>query len=111
MSEGHTREEFYSDAMTPQEKILSSLIGATEGDSLKSSTSPPYKFAVNSTIIQNIAQLGSEVDKATLPARRGMHSAAGAFWNNERDGFWSYKFAAGEAKGMDVVVLIFWIGL
>ena len=38
--------------------------------------------------------------------RRGMHSACGAYWNNEKDGMWSYKY---ETKGMDVVISIIWI--
>jgi len=41
--------------------------------------------------------------------RRGMHSATGAYWNNETDGMWSWKYEGGEAKGMDVVVSIIWI--
>jgi len=38
-----------------------------------------------------------------------MHSATGAYWNNETDGMWSWKYEGGEAKGMDVVVSIIWI--
>lgn len=41
--------------------------------------------------------------------RRGMHSASGAYWNNERDGMWSWKYTGAEAKGMDVVVNVVWI--
>ena len=43
--------------------------------------------------------------------RRGMHSASGAYWNNERDGMWSFKYEGGESKGMDIVVSIMWIGV
>jgi len=43
--------------------------------------------------------------------RRGMHSASGAYWNNERDGMWSYKYEGGESKGMDIVVSVMWIGV
>jgi hypothetical protein len=43
--------------------------------------------------------------------RRGMHSASGAYWNNERDGMWSYKYEGGEGKGMDIVVSVMWIGV
>jgi len=43
--------------------------------------------------------------------RRGMHSATGAFWNNERDGMWSYKYEGGESKGFDIVVSVVWIGI
>jgi dynein light chain Tctex-type 1 len=44
-------------------------------------------------------------------SRRGMHSATGAFWNNERDGMWSFKYEGGEGKGFDVVVSVVWIGI
>lgn len=40
--------------------------------------------------------------------RRGMHSACGAYWNNEKDGMWSYKY---ETKGMDVVISVIWIAV
>jgi hypothetical protein len=61
--------------------------------------------------------------------RRGMHSACGAYWNNERDGMWSFKY---ETKGkivvkesfikigsgltfrfigMDVVISVIWIAV
>lgn len=38
-----------------------------------------------------------------------MHAAAGAYWDNTRDGMWSYKYEAGQGKGLDVVVAIIWI--
>ena len=80
---------------------------------------------MNSTIIQHLSDprsAGSEAD-AAAPAseeggvqqksvgRRGMHSASGAYWNNERDGMWSFKYEGGESKGMDIVVSIMWIGV
>ncbi len=40
-----------------------------------------------------------------------MHSATGAYWNNEKDGMWSFKYEAGEAKGLDVVISVIWIAL
>ncbi len=40
-----------------------------------------------------------------------MHSAAGAYWNSEKDGMWSFKYEATEAKGLDVVVGIIWISV
>lgn len=84
-----------------------------------------YKFAVNSTIIQHLSdprhhdgtaaegeekvEEGAEVKGKV--GRRGMHSASGAYWNNERDGMWSYKYEGGESKGMDIVVSVMWIGV
>lgn len=40
-----------------------------------------------------------------------MHSAVGAYWNNEKDGTYSFKWEAGELKGMDIVVIITWIAI
>jgi hypothetical protein len=40
-----------------------------------------------------------------------MHSAVGAYWNNEKDGTWSFKWDQAEAKGMDVVITVTWIAL
>lgn len=37
-----------------------------------------------------------------------MHSAQGAYWNNENDGMWSFKF---DSKGMDVVISVIWIAV
>jgi hypothetical protein len=55
---------------------------------------------------------GAEVkSSASKVGRRGMHSASGAYWNNERDGMWSYKYEGGEGKGMDIVVSVMWIGV
>lgn len=44
-------------------------------------------------------------------ARRGMHSATGAYWNTERDGMWSYKYEGGEARGFDVVICVLWMAV
>lgn len=38
-----------------------------------------------------------------------MHAASGAFWSNEKDGMWSYKYSAAEKKGLDVVVGVIWV--
>ncbi|TGZ82640.1 hypothetical protein EX30DRAFT_339915 [Ascodesmis nigricans] len=82
--------------------ILRSLISETTpaGDSAGSggsASSPPWKFAVQATIIQHLGEKGG---------RRGMHSAIGAYWNNERDGMWSWKF---EHQVVDVVVSVVWV--
>lgn len=81
--------------------------------------SSKYKFIVNSNIIQHLSDpreggedgvsMGTDNEKKV--GRRGMHSASGAYWNNERDGMWSFKYDGGEAKGMDVVVSVMWVGV
>lgn len=94
-----------------QNTILQSLISATTNSTAPSDSSPSYKFAVTSTIIQHIpSEAGAEVKEA---GRRGMHSATGAFWNNEKDGMWSYKYEKGQARGdgFDVIVSVVWVSL
>lgn len=112
--------------------ILQSLISETSAaheaqqnpeDSTAAADGSRYKFAVNSTIIQHLSDPRSTGAEADAPAegagevqqksvgRRGMHSASGAYWNNERDGMWSFKYEGGESKGMDIVVSIMWIGV
>ncbi|KAF3760863.1 hypothetical protein M406DRAFT_324534 [Cryphonectria parasitica EP155] len=104
-------------------------------------SAPAFKFAINSTIVQHLvptSQLnkakgtstgtsteGESKDAASESAstttatatdgkphvgRRGMHSATGAYWNEETDGMWSYKYD-GEAKGLDVVIMLIWIAI
>lgn len=63
---------------------------------------------MNSTIIQHVAP-GEE--DAVNQRKRGMHSATGAYWNNEKDGTWSYKYECAEKKGLDVVISIMWIAI
>lgn len=113
--------------------ILKSLVSEATPEGAKA---PSYKFSVNSTIVQHLvptSQLnkpkGAET-KATETThvttsdggptatdgkphvgRRGMHSAAGAYWNEKTDGMWSFKYDGGEAKGMDVVIMLIWIAI
>jgi len=63
---------------------------------------------VNSTIIQHVAP--NEEGVVNL-AKRGMHSASGAYWNNEKDGMWSYKYEDAEKKGLDVVISVLWVAI
>ncbi|KAK8180433.1 Tctex-1, partial [Phyllosticta capitalensis] len=98
--------------------ILKSLISET---STGPNNQPPFKYAINSTIIQHAPTFSRTADNsdstedaaATLAkvGRRGMHSAAGAYWNNEKDGMWSYKYEGGDKKGLDVVINIMWIAI
>lgn len=52
----------------------------------------------------------ASVGQTPTKGRRGMHSATGAYWNEETDGMWSWKYD-GSAKGMDVVVSVVWVGV
>lgn len=83
-----------------QDHILRNLVETTASGENASQ----YKFAVNSTIIQHSASGGAAT-------RRGMHSASGAFWNNEKDCMWSWKSKGLENKGMDVVVSVMFISI
>lgn len=98
---------------------------------------PLFKFACNSTIVQHLvptsalnkARGGTDIKseephvststEATATAtdgkphvgRRGMHSATGAYWDEKKDGMWTFKFDGGEGKGMDVVIMLIWIAV
>lgn len=109
----HTHTHLTLSSISPpvlakQNTVLQSLISAT--NSTTQSSSPTYKFAVTSTIIQHIPSAGADETEA---GRRGMHSATGAFWNNEKDGMWSYKYEKGQAggNGFDVIVSVVWVSL
>ena len=126
--------------MNNQNHILRALISESTPSGAGPGSSP-YKFSVNSTIIQHMAQrnfnyqtaststsspsaststsqdpttpvspatsssagVGSELtsgrasNENTGVGRRGMHSACGAYWNNEKDGMWSFKY---ETRGI-----------
>ena len=117
--------------------IINSILKALISESTSASeSSSKYKFAVNSTIIQHLSDPRSEGteagtqtegkglfggtgedgvsmgdDQEKKVGRRGMHSASGAYWNNDKDGMWSHKYEGGESKGMDIVVSILWIAV
>ena len=115
------------------DSIINSILKALISES-STSESAKYKFAVNSTIIQHLSDPrpegteagtqtegeGTDVaeegvsmgtDDVKKVGRRGMHSASGAYWNNERDGMWSHKYEGGEGKGMDIVISVMWIAV
>ncbi|PKX94414.1 dynein light chain Tctex-type family protein [Aspergillus novofumigatus IBT 16806] len=91
--------------------ILKALIAATAPES--PATSPPYRFTVNSTIVQQgLIDKSSAADGAVSNAgKRGMHSASGAFWDVNRDGMWTFKYPGAEERGLDVVVSVTWFAL
>ncbi|RVX70240.1 hypothetical protein B0A52_05573 [Exophiala mesophila] len=105
--------------------IINSILGALVQEttqqpsaSTSNSTSPPppaqpnFKYVVNSTIIQHASSsstTGTETEVKKLSGRRGMHAASGAYWNNEKDGMWSFKYPGADSKGLDVVVGIIWV--
>jgi hypothetical protein len=73
---------------------------------------PPssYKFIVNSVIIQHEVVRNGEAGLS-----RGMHSASGAYWNDEKDGSWSYTLegsqSADEKRDFDIVIVVSWISV
>ncbi|GCB22394.1 dynein light chain Tctex-type [Aspergillus awamori] len=91
--------------------ILKALITATAPST--PSTAPPYRFTVNSTIVQQgLIDKSAAADGATSnTGKRGMHSASGAFWDVNRDGMWTFKYPGAEERGLDVVVSVTWFAL
>ncbi|KAJ9607516.1 hypothetical protein H2200_007594 [Cladophialophora chaetospira] len=92
--------------------IINSILGALVQETTQSPPAgssapaqPHFKYVVNSTIIQHAASSSS----SSAAGRRGMHAASGAYWNNEKDGMWSFKYPGADSKGLDVVVGIIWV--
>ncbi|KHN96978.1 Tctex-1 [Metarhizium album ARSEF 1941] len=129
--------EFYDHAKTEQwnSAIINSMLKAVISESTpQGASAPSFKFACNSTIVQHLvptsslnkARGGTEIkgqphistsSEATATdgkphvGRRGMHSATGAYWDEKKDGMWTFKYDGGEGKGMDVVIMLIWIGI
>lgn len=101
---------------TQQNSVLKALIVATTPEQPSTTTTitpstPPYRFTVNSTIVQQ-----GVIDKAAAGSsgeigKRGMHSASGAYWDVNRDGMWTFKYPGGEERGLDVVVSVTWFAM
>ena len=101
-----------------QNKLLKAVMSEATP---QGATAPAYKFAINSTIVQHVVPT-SQLNKPTTASteegsakkgqagRRGMHSATGGYWNEKTDGMWSFKWD-GEAKGLDVVLMVIWIAV
>ncbi|KIW67742.1 hypothetical protein PV04_06973 [Phialophora macrospora] len=98
--------------------IINSILGALVQETTQSAPAgssapaqPQFKYVVNSTIIQHAASTSSSSgdDPKKTSGRRGMHAASGAYWNNEKDGMWSFKYPGADSKGLDVVVGIIWV--
>lgn len=68
---------------------------------------------MNSTIVQQgLVDKSSAADgEAGNAGKRGLHSAAGAFWDVNRDGMWTFKYPGGEEKGLGVVVSVAWFAV
>ncbi|KAH6613784.1 Tctex-1 [Chaetomium sp. MPI-SDFR-AT-0129] len=120
--------EFYEHPKTTQwnETIINKMLKEVMTEATpEGATSPAYKFAINSTIVQHVVPT-SQLNKPAAPAaedgsasssakkgqagRRGMHSATGGYWNEKTDGMWSFKWD-GDAKGLDVVLMVIWIAV
>lgn len=90
----------------------SSTAATTNGTSEKtSSSSPSWKFVVHSTIVQHRSASANSEETTTKGGRRGINSAGGAYWDNDRDGMWSFKYEAAERMGFDVIVTLVWIAV
>ncbi|KAK0733291.1 Tctex-1 [Lasiosphaeria miniovina] len=123
--------EYYEHPKTAEwnETIIQKMLKAVLSEATpQGASASTYKFAINSTIVQHVvptAQLNKSTGtsmstddeeakaasaKKGAAGRRGMHSATGGYWNEKTDGMWSFKFD-GEAKGLDVVIMLIWIAV
>ena len=91
--------------------ILKALISATAPST--PSAAAPYRFTVNSTIVQQglIDKSAAAEGAASNTGKRGMHSASGAFWDVNRDGMWTFKYPGADERGLDVVVSVTWFAV
>lgn len=92
-----------------QHLVPTSQLNKSQGTSTSTGTSTGEEAASASE--PTSAATPTATDGKPHVGRRGMHSATGAYWNEETDGMWSYKYDGGEAKGMDVVIMLIWIAL
>ncbi|KAE8164649.1 Tctex-1 [Aspergillus tamarii] len=91
--------------------ILKALISATAPST--PSAAAPYRFTVNSTIVQQglIDKSAAAEGAASNTGKRGMHSASGAFWDVNRDGMWTFKYPGADERGLDVVLSVTWFAV
>ncbi|KAJ9631878.1 hypothetical protein H2203_000278 [Taxawa tesnikishii (nom. ined.)] len=79
--------------------IINNVLQSLVSDTTPTGTSqPPFRFAVNSTIID------------TSTVQQGIHSATGGYWDNEKDGVWHTRYE-GAGKGLGVIVSISWFSV
>ncbi|PLB35873.1 dynein light chain Tctex-type family protein [Aspergillus candidus] len=90
--------------------ILKALITATTPSA---EAAPPFRFTVNSTIVQQglIDKSAAADGSPSNTGKRGMHSASGAYWDVNRDGMWTFKYPGAEERGLDVVISVTWFAL
>ncbi|KAH0544688.1 hypothetical protein FGG08_001193 [Glutinoglossum americanum] len=79
-------------------------------------TAAPAEQLASSSEGEAVKSEGASCPSAQQPVskgvgRRGMHSATGAYWNNEKDGMWSFKYEEAAGRGMDVVISVIWIAV
>lgn len=92
-----------------QHLVPTSQLNKSKGTSTSTGTSPEEsKDAASESASTATA---TATDGKPHVGRRGMHSATGAYWNEETDGMWSYKYDGGETKGMDVVIMLIWVSI
>lgn len=94
-----------------QNTIIKALVAATTPT--EAAKPPPYRYTVNSTIVQQGVIDESAAADGTLSnaGKRGMHSASGAFWDVNRDGMWTFKYTGAEDRGVDIVLTVTWFAV
>lgn len=93
-----------------QHLVPTSQLNKSQGTSTSTGTSTEESKDASSPDSSATAT-ATATDGKPHVGRRGMHSATGAYWNEETDGMWSYKYDGGEAKGLNVVIMLIWIAL
>lgn len=94
-----------------QHLVPTSQLNKAQGTSTSTGTSTTEESKEPAGAGAEPATTATATDGKPHVGRRGMHSASGAYWNEETDGMWSYKYEGGDAKGMDVVIMLIWVSL
>lgn len=106
---GHPSYKYAVNSTIIQHLVPTSQLSKSQGKTTSSSTSTePSDGTVTTSDVKSEA---TSTDGKPHVGRRGMHSATGAYWNEKTDGMWSYKYEGGESKGLDVVIMVIWIGI
>ncbi|KOS20335.1 Dynein light chain Tctex-type [Escovopsis weberi] len=83
----------------------------TEQPHVSTSSESDDAGSAGSTTANASAAAATSTDGKPHVGRRGMHSATGAYWDEKKDGMWTFKYGGGEGKGMDVVIMLIWIAI
>lgn len=100
--------KFACNSTIVQHLVPTSALNKARGGTETQSEKPHISTSTEGTATAGTA---TATDGKPHVGRRGMHSATGAYWDEKKDGMWTFKYDGGEGKGMDVVVMLIWVAI